>query len=452
MVSVGIIFLFGILGLVVDVGWGYYRKQVAQAAVDSAVMAAAAAAGSGSITCGSGGVVCNPSGISCSSAAAGSNLLAGCQYAAQNGIAKAHMTIAADLASNTPLTGVTTNYWVKATVSEPMILSFLQVMGFRTATVAASATSGVIGGAGGNGCLYVMDPTAGQALYLNGANLSVTCGVYLNSNNTVNAFQLNSAAATLNTGSASLKMVSGAKIDCSGCGCKSDAYYGTQNPSNTTQCADPSYAAAAADPLASVPPLTPSGTCTATNYSWSNIGSPPPLVPGTYCGGIKITGGNVTFTAGNYILNGGGLEIEGANTTVNGSGVFFFNTASAGNTVGPLLMSGQPSVTLTSQTSGAYEGILYMQDHSVCSNVQNQINGNTNIKFNGSIYLHCTQTGGNYVAQNLLYTGESSTGYYSALVVDTIQINGMSNLVLDPTGGQNTGIGLGGGSKPYLVQ
>jgi Flp pilus assembly protein TadG len=31
--------LFGLLGLVVDVGWGYYLKQVAQAAVDSAVLA-----------------------------------------------------------------------------------------------------------------------------------------------------------------------------------------------------------------------------------------------------------------------------------------------------------------------------------------------------------------------------------------------------------------------------
>ena len=40
MVSVGIIFLMGILGLVMDVGWGYYRKQVAQAAADSAATAA----------------------------------------------------------------------------------------------------------------------------------------------------------------------------------------------------------------------------------------------------------------------------------------------------------------------------------------------------------------------------------------------------------------------------
>ena len=30
MVTFGIVFLMGVLGLVMDVGWGYYRKQVAQ--------------------------------------------------------------------------------------------------------------------------------------------------------------------------------------------------------------------------------------------------------------------------------------------------------------------------------------------------------------------------------------------------------------------------------------
>jgi len=38
MVTVGIVCLMGLMGLVVDLGWGYYQKQVAQAAADSAVM------------------------------------------------------------------------------------------------------------------------------------------------------------------------------------------------------------------------------------------------------------------------------------------------------------------------------------------------------------------------------------------------------------------------------
>ena len=155
----------------------------------------------------------------------------------------------------------------------------------------------------------------------------------------------------------------------------------------------------------------------------------------------KISGGTVTLNPGTYVLNGGGLTIQGANTTVNGTGgVFFYNTVTAGYTAGSLLVSGQPTVSMKSPSSGPYQGIMFMQDHSVCPSTSHAINGNTNIKLNGTIYAHCTQPGAGYVAQNLLYTGESSTGYYGALVVDTLQINGMSNLVLDPTGGQNTGI------------
>jgi hypothetical protein len=131
--------------------------------------------------------------------------------------------------------------------------------------------------------------------------------------------------------------------------------------------------------------------------------------------------------------------------------VYFYNTSS-GYTAGSLLISGQPNVTLKSPASGSYQGLFFMQDHNVCPSTSHAINGNTNIKINGTIYTHCTKTGANYAAQNLLYTGESSTGYYSALVVDTAQINGMSNLVLDPTGGSNTGIGLGSGSKAFLIQ
>jgi hypothetical protein len=449
MVTLGITFLMGILGLVVDVGWGYYRKQVAQAAADSAVTAAVVAAGTGTITCGSGGVVCQ-SASSCTGATAGSNIKAGCQYGAQNGIANANMTMASGV--TTPVGGVAVKYWVTASVSESLLPTFIRTMGFNSATVAASATGAVVssGTGSGGGCLYVLDPSAGEALYLNGASLSVTCGVYLNSSNTTNAFQLASAAATLSTGTAGFTMVTGGKISASGSGCKQDSFYGTQNPSNSVQCTDPSYGSASPDPLASIPAPTYSG-CNQTNYSWSNLSPAQTLSPGVYCGGISITGGNVTLNPGTYILNGGGLKIEGSNTTVTGTNVFFYNTSS-GYTAGSLLMSGQPTVTFTSPSSGAYQGILFMQDHNVCPSTSHAINGNTNIKYNGTIYAHCTQTGGSYVAQNLLYTGESSTGYYSAIVTDTIQVNGQSNLVLDPTGGQNTGIGLGSGNKPYLIQ
>src|SRR5437764_7540090 len=79
MVSFGIIFLIGTLGLVMDVGWGYYRKQVAQAAADAVATAAVVNAGTGIITCGSGSVLC-PTNKACNdgSITAGSNIANGC--------------------------------------------------------------------------------------------------------------------------------------------------------------------------------------------------------------------------------------------------------------------------------------------------------------------------------------------------------------------------------------
>jgi hypothetical protein len=299
-----------------------------------------------------------------------------------------------------------------------------------------------------------MDGSAGSALNISGANISSTCGIYLNSNNSSNALVIQ-GAATLTA--PSFNMVSGAKPNDSGSGCKLDSFYTHSGAS--TQCTDPTFGTAAPDPLASVAPPSV-GACGSppnggTNYSWSNLTPPQTINPGVYCGGINIGGGNVTLTPGTYILNGGGLRIQGgSNTTVTGTGVTFYNT-SAGWTAGSLLLSSQTNVNLKAPTSGAYQGIIFMQDHSVCPSTSHAINGQgsaNTIKLNGTIYTHCTQTGGSYVAQNVIYTGQSTTGYYTALVVDTLTVNGATNLVLDPTGGQNTGIGLGTPSFPALIQ
>ena len=452
MVTMGVVFLTAIMGMVVDVGYGYYRKQVAQAAADSAVTAAVVAAGSGTITCGSGGVVCQ-SAASCSGATTGTNVKTGCEYGAQNGVANSNMTMASGVSS--PVNGVAVKYWVTATVAEPLVPTFLRIMNVSSATVGATATGAVIqtGSGGGTGCLYILDPTAGSALNVSGASVSTTCGIYLNSNNTTNALALG-GSATVSAGTAPLNMVNGAKISASGSGCKTDSYYGNQNPSNSFQCTDPTYGSAASDPLSSLPAPSYSG-CDHTSYSWSNLSPPQTLSPGVYCGGINLGGGNITLNPGNYILNGGGLTIQGgSNTTVNGSGVFFYNTSN-GYTAGSMLVSSQVNLNLKAPTSGTYEGIVFMQDHSVCPSTGHAVNGapsNNTIKINGTIYTHCTNTGSGYVAQKMTYTGQSTSGYYTALVVDTLTVNGATNLVLDPTGGTNTGIGLGTESKPFLIQ
>jgi Flp pilus assembly protein TadG len=426
MVSIGTLFLMGIMGLVIDVGWGYYRKQVAQAAADSAALAAIVAAGTGTITCGSNNVVCQSS-TSCSSASAGTNIKAGCQYGAINGIASTNISLAANTTS--PYNGVTVNYWVTATVAEPFAPTFLRTMGFSSATVGASATGASVGTAGGgNGCMYALDPTAGQAFNMNGSSVTTGCGVVVNSNNTTNAVFGN--GSSLSVGSATLNMVTGAGLFCNGCGSMPTPVRGV----------------AAADPLASVPAPTYSG-CNQTNYSY-NGSTGTTLNPGVYCGGIRMNGsGAITFNPGTYILNGGGLSINGTEA-VTANGVLFYNTSN-GYTAGPLLLNGSGSQTITPETSGSFQGIIFYQDHNICPSTSHTVNGGSNLLYTGTIYLHCTSS--TYVAQKILYNGVENPSYYQGLVVDLIQFNGAANLYKDPTGGKNIGIGLGA-AAPFLIQ
>ena len=66
--TLAIVPLLGVVGLVVDIGWMYFRKQAAQTAADAAAAAAAAAAYSsagGGPTCASSGISCNSSEYVC---------------------------------------------------------------------------------------------------------------------------------------------------------------------------------------------------------------------------------------------------------------------------------------------------------------------------------------------------------------------------------------------------
>ena len=87
MVTLGIGFLLGVLGLVVDVGYRYFVKQVAQAAADSAALAAVAAAVPTSGACGTA-VVCDGTPTNCSASSTNppaTDFDSACLYAQKNG-------------------------------------------------------------------------------------------------------------------------------------------------------------------------------------------------------------------------------------------------------------------------------------------------------------------------------------------------------------------------------
>lgn len=161
MVTLALFTLLGMVGLVVDLGWSYYRKKAAQAAADAAALAAVrkalvSAAGAINIQCG-GSVVCAPSPVPCPAAG---NLASACLYAAQNGFTNGGRQTVTVQASDRftaptvlgcsptvhhPPTApcVDTYYWVTVRISERIPQLFSAILGNREGGVSARATAAV---------------------------------------------------------------------------------------------------------------------------------------------------------------------------------------------------------------------------------------------------------------------------------------------------------------------
>ncbi len=134
-------------------------------------------------------------------------------------------------------------------------------------------------------------------------------------------------------------------------------------------------AATMSDPLAALAaPSQPATQFTAVNYSGT-------LQPGTYIGGITVSGSNaVTLQPGIYYLEGGGLTVSG-NATVTGTSVMIYITGVTGNSIN---LSGKAVVTLTPLTSGTYQGIVLFQNRT--SNAAITISGNASLNSTGTEY------------------------------------------------------------------
>src|ERR1700694_2642746 len=147
MLTMSLFMMFGVLGLATDLGWAYFRRQVAQSAVDSAAMAAAVVANkaASTIVCGQYNVVCQaatacPSNITTPA----NNIQNGCVYAKANGFQNAG-TQTLTMASSAPggvidPTVYTNLYTVTATVTETNAQLFSGMLGHPFGQVAAMAT------------------------------------------------------------------------------------------------------------------------------------------------------------------------------------------------------------------------------------------------------------------------------------------------------------------------
>jgi len=409
--------LLGAIGLAVDLGWSYFTKIRIQAAADAAAMAAVSfAAAGGPITCGSSGVTCGTTTTCDSSVTSASDSFSdGCVYAAANGYVNGGTTVVtmtgnSGTAQAPPgVSGNTPTYWAQATISTSPYTLFGPFSGTKQFTIKASSIAAVSYYSAG-ACVYVLDATANSALTINGSSsVTSSCGIFVNSSS-------NNALTT--KGGAS---ISATQILVNG---------GDSLASNSSVSPSPTlHAGSQSDPLATLAMPTVTSTCDHTNYSITSGGSAT-LSPGTYCDGITISGGNVTFNAGTYILNGGGMSVTG-NAVISGSGVTFFNTGQWGHTVSAISTAGSATLTLSGPTSGTYKGMLFLQDRNLTYSGSNNISGSSSSVLTGSLYFPTTA---------LQYSGSSTSGSYTALIGDTVTFTGTSTLKNDPTG-TYTGLG-----------
>ncbi|HVV43970.1 MAG TPA: pilus assembly protein TadG-related protein, partial [Bryobacteraceae bacterium] len=415
--GLSIFFLFGVMGLAVDLGYAFYVKQAAQAAADSAAVAAVNYAyKSGHYTCGSDGVVCGTA-LSCPSpvASVSTALLAGCAYADSNGFANSGRQTVSVIANNTAVNGASTVYWVQAAVTQSVSNFFGFAANITTQTVRASATAAIASIQPANAsCIYALSSlsdTASGNLATNSCGINVGGNLSYSGSGNITTTQINAYGNFTDSGSGN--------ITASG----SILYHGTysRTGSGRVSPAPVSGATPVTDPFSSLASPTV-GSCDHTNYSYGGSSSTS-ISPGVYCGGITITGsGPVSFGTGTYILLGGGFRYSGSGN-MSGTGVMFYNTGDATHTIAPVKLTGSGNMNFSAPSSGTYQGILFFQDRTRTYASANQITGSGNVS-SGTFYFPTTE---------LDYTG-SGNAVYQALVANVVKITGSGNLTNDTTG------------------
>lgn len=411
MVTISLPVTLGLVGLVVDVGWSYWRAEACRTAAQAAAMASVMQAMNASdLTCGSG-VACT-SGASSYSACPSSpssppsdNLQAGCLYAESNGFtvggngSRQNVQYAA-YTSGSPVAGSTPSYWVRFVTAEKIPTLFTSVLG-KTWMLVSSRSTAALFKAPSGACVYALDPAVPSAIDLKGnTTVNATCGVWDNSASSSALTCTNNT--TLYAGSAAITVHGGAS--CSG----------TVTPAPTTN------QPAATDPFATVPAPTDMNRCDSTGISAGQSITMPSDGTFEVCGDISLkANGATTLPSGIYYVKNGSLDWQ--NGSISGTGVTIFLT---GTSPGSIKINGNMTVSLSAPTSGTYEGLVIYQDRSLSSPPSHTFNGGAGMDFQGSIYLP---------GSAVKYAGGSSTSI-TALIADTVEFTGNSTFGVDTTG------------------
>lgn len=389
--AVALMILFGFVALAIDVGYMQWTKRRAQTAADAAAMAAITERWRGSSD-------------TMSDAAALTD-------ASRNGFTNGSESTTVTITNSG---GALSSSILTAVVTRQVPTYFMRVLGRDSVTIAARAAAQM---GDGESCVYVLNPSAHNAFVVSGGSqVSVNCGIQVNSDATTNAFMLHGNGS----------------IDLNG---NTIGVVGDWASSGTIIDGGFSHTANTGDPLFYLN-APESGSLTEQTVPSS---SPYNLQPGIYCGGINFTGGNTyNLAPGVYVLAGGRSTVQ-TGATVTGTGITFVLSSerlycgSGPDSLAGFDINSGATLNISAPTSGYYKDIAFFEDRRVDdSNNTSTFNGGSSVTINGGIYLP---------QSNLTLNGNLTTANISFMIADTMTINGQVNPTANFAGGS--------GSSPF---
>jgi hypothetical protein len=418
MVTLALFFMFGIMGLAVDLGWEFFVKKHAQTAADAAALGAVYEAvrllnGNYTSPCGRNNVDCPANPVSCGSIANSSNLFSGCQYALQNGFSftgSQNVTMQANQTAPPPTApGVNdVKYWVTARAVQTVPQLFSGIFGNTQGTVAARATAAIVALSSNNSIYGIGEPGDCVSANANGA-ADRFCGVNINvgsggsirtDGGVVMASTCNGTAspsgctdtgsatanrAGMSTGSGSVQVQPPAGIKIQGAGTADSGFPGWSNGGGGLMFQDPMRGLTPPPLMASSPVATcgiQGGTISNQTLGPYNYYAYTPGPGGTqvYTGQPITLSGNVTFSSNascpgvlggsgaaqggafpSYMFYGGVYVNNNTNVTFGPGQYVMVGAPQSSGTAGAVFDTGTGAITLLSSGSGpSYPGNMFI--------------------------------------------------------------------------------------------
>lgn len=271
-----------------------------------------------------------------------------------------------EIAEDPDITVTADEVLVELTAEMPT--SFMSVVGIDTMNLGVAATAEAT--AKVSGCIVALGPN-GDGIEIGGnVDLEVDgCWLYSNKH-----------------GAKSIDVVGGAVVDVPG-SCSA----GATSVSNNADVSGKQYTNCKplSDPMAEWTPPTPPGGCDYNSFSGGG-GASITLWPGTYCGGLQLSGyDNIHFEPGIYHITSGAVSIN-SKLSLTGEGVGFH----IGENVTAVTINGATSVSLSAPTEGPMEGMLISMDPLPAGTelakqdlISATINGGTDLSIAGTVYM-----------------------------------------------------------------